>query len=74
MSDEEVVDNMVDYMLESIELKIVIYVMTLILYVGRKIKSMMTLNLWLVPLNKILDKNYTYRSLKQLMEKLSCIG
>ena len=65
---------MVDYMLESIELKIVIYVMTLILYVGRKIKSMMTLNLWLVPLNNILDKNYTYRSLKQLMEKLSCIG
>ena len=43
--------------------------MTLILYVGRNMKLMTTLNLCLMLLKKILDINYTYGSLKQLMEK-----
>ena len=41
------------------------YLMTLIISVGRNIKLMMTLNLCLVSLNKIIEINYTYGSLKQ---------
>ena len=45
------------------------YVMTLILAVGRNMKWMMTLNLYLMPLKKILEINYKYGSLKQPMAK-----
>ena len=45
------------------------YVMTLILAVVRNMKFMMTLNLCLIPLKKILEINYTYGSLKQPTKK-----
>ena len=50
--DEDVVDTMVDYMLESMEQKKLIYVMNLILSVGRNIKLIITLTLCLIPLGK----------------------
>ena len=50
------------------------YVMTLILDMGRNMKLIMTLNLCLIPLEKILEINYTYVSLKQPMAKKSCEG
>ena len=50
------------------------YVMTLILDVGSNMKLITTLNLCLMPLKKILDINYTYVSLKQPTEKISCGG
>ena len=43
--------------------------MTLILAVGSNMKLMMTLNLYLMPLKKILEINYTYGSLKQPTRK-----
>ena len=43
--------------------------MTLILDVGRSMKWMMTLNLCLIPLKKILEINYTYGYLTQPMAK-----
>ena len=43
--------------------------MTLILDMGRNMQCMMTLNLYLKPLKKIVDMNYTYGSLKQPMTK-----
>ena len=43
--------------------------MTLILAVGRNMKRMMTLNLCLIPYEKILEINYTYGFLKQPMAK-----
>ena len=49
--------------------KMVRYAMTLILAVGRNMKLMMTLNLCLIPLKKILDINYTYGFMKQPTEK-----
>ena len=49
--------------------KMVRYVMNLILAVGRNMKLTMTLNLCLMPLNKIIEINYTYGSLKQTTEK-----
>ena len=49
--------------------KMVRYVMTLNLSVGRNMKWMITLNLCLVPLKKILEIKYTYGSLKEQMEK-----
>ena len=49
--------------------KMVRYVMTLILAVGRNMKLMMTINLCIMPLNKIIDIKYTYGSLKQPTEK-----
>ena len=42
---------------------------TLILAVERSMKLMMTLNLCLINLKKILDINYTYGSLAQLIAK-----
>ena len=48
--------------------KMVRYVMTLILAVGGNMKLMMTLNICLMPLKKILDINYKYGSLKQPTE------
>ena len=45
------------------------YVMTMILAVGRKMKWVMTLNICMMPLNKILEINYTHGSLKQPTEK-----
>ena len=63
-----------DDMLDEMESKMVIYVMTLILAVGRNIKFMMTLNLCIIPLNKILEVNYSYGSMKQPTEKISCGG
>ena len=45
------------------------YVMTLIIAVGRNMKLMMTLDLCMIPLKKILDINYSYGSLKQPTEK-----
>ena len=44
------------------------YVIPLIVYVCRNMKLMITLNLYMIPLNKILDINYKYCSLKQPME------
>ena len=41
------------------------YAMTLILAVGRNMKLMMTLNICLIPIKKILDIHYTYGSRKQ---------
>ena len=46
-----------------------IYVMTLILDVGRNMKLMMKLNICLITLKEILDINYTCGSLKQPTEK-----
>ena len=43
--------------------------MNLILDVGRIMKWMIALNLCLIPLNKILQINYTYGSLTQQMAK-----
>ena len=54
-----------DYM--AMECNMVIYVMTLILSVGRNKKWIMTLNLCLIPLKKILEINYTYGSLNILL-------
>ena len=44
--------------------KMVIYVMTMILAMGRNIKWMMKLNLFMMPLEEILEINYTNGSLK----------
>ena len=46
------------------------YVMNLILAVGKNMELMITLNLCLIHLKKILEINYTYGSLKQPTEKL----
>ena len=54
--------------------KMVRYVMTLILSVGSNIKLMMTLNLCMMSLKKILEINYTYGSLKQPTEKYPLEG
>ena len=60
--DEEVVHTMGDDMLETMKLKMVRYVMTLILAVGRSMKLMMTLNLCMIPLKRISDINYIWIS------------
>ena len=49
--------------------KMVRFMMTLILAVGKSTKWMMILNLCLMTLNKILDINYTYGSMTQTMAK-----
>ena len=49
--------------------KMVRYAMTLILAMGSNIKLTMKLNLCLMPLNKILEINYTRGYLKQPTEK-----
>ena len=59
-------------MLEVMGLKMAIYVMTLILAVGRNMKWMMKLNLCLIPSDKILEINYTCGYLKQPTKKISC--
>ena len=74
MSYEGVVDTMGDDILDETEWKMVGYLMTLIIAVGRNIKLMMTINLYLMPLKKILDINYTYGSLKQPTKKIFCGG
>ena len=51
------------------EWKMVRYVMTLILFLGSKMKCMMTLNLCLMSLKKILEINYIYEYLKQKMAR-----
>ena len=43
----------------------VIHVMNLIIDIERNIKCILTLNLCLIPKNKIIEINYTYGSLKQ---------
>ena len=43
--------------------------MNLILSMGGIMKWMMTFNICLIPLWDILEKNYTYLSLAQIMEK-----
>ena len=48
--------------------KMVKYVMTLILAVGRNITLIMTLNIFLMTLKKILEINYTCGSLKKPTE------
>ena len=58
-----------DDMMDELELKMVRYVITLIIYLCRKMKWMITLNLCMITLNKILEINYKYGSLKQPMEK-----
>ena len=50
-------------------MKKVRYVMTLIIYVCRNMKLMITIILCMTPLHKILEINYTYGYLKQQMEK-----
>ena len=45
------------------------HVMTLILDVGRNIKWMVTIDLYMIPLKKILYINYTYGYLKQPVSK-----
>ena len=45
------------------------YVMTLIISVGSVMIWMMTLNLYMMPLNKIIEINYTYGSLKNQWHK-----
>ena len=67
MPDEDVVYTTGYDMLDSMELNILIYVMTLIISVGGNIKWMMTLTLFLVPLNKILKLKYIYGSMNQPM-------
>ena len=52
ITDEDVVSNMGDYMLEAMVPKMVRYVMTIILAVGGNMKLMMTLTLCLMPLQK----------------------
>ena len=59
MQYEEVVDSMGDDVLEEMEQKIVIYVMTLILPVGGSMKYIATLNIYLIHLNKRMYINYT---------------
>ena len=49
--------------------KMVRYVMTLIIAVGRNLKLIMALNLCMMPLNKIIDINCTHGSLKKSTEK-----
>ena len=46
-----------------------IHVMTMILAVGRNMKLMMTLNICMIPLKKILEIKYTYVYLKQPTKK-----
>ena len=43
----------------------ILYVITMIIFVWKNMKWMMTLNLYLISLKKILHINYTYVSLKQ---------
>ena len=50
--------------------KMVIYVMTLILSVGRNMKFMMTLDLCLITLKKIIEIKYTYGSLKKMAKNI----
>ena len=45
------------------------YVMTLILDVGRNMTLIMTLNIYLITLKKVLEINYTYGYLKRPTEK-----
>ena len=45
--------------------KMILYVITLIIDVGRNMKWIMKLNIYMMLWNKILDRNYTYGSLKQ---------
>ena len=54
--------------------KMLRYVMTLILSMGRNMKLVMTLNLCMMPLKKILEINYTYGSLKKPTEKYPVEG
>ena len=49
--------------------KMVRYVMNQIIDMGSNIKLIMTLNLFMIPLNKILETNYTYGSPKQQIAK-----
>ena len=47
--------------------------MTLILAVGKSMKWMITLNICMIPLKKILEINYTYGSLeKPLAKEIFC--
>ena len=63
MPYEDVFDTMRNDMLEEMEYKMLISVMTLILAVGKDVKWIMTLTLCLIPLNKILYINiYTWIS------------
>ena len=55
MSDEDVVDTMGVDIMEAMEQKKLIHVMTLILAVGRNMKWMTTLTHYLMTLNKIPD-------------------
>ena len=45
------------------------YAMNMILYVESNLKWVMTLNLYMITLNKILEINYTYVSLEKPMSK-----
>ena len=54
--------------------KMIIYLMTLILDVGSNMKWMMTLNLYMILLKIILEKNYTCVYLKQTMSNKKCWG
>ena len=67
MPDEDVVYTTGYDMLDSMELKMLIYVVTLIISVGGNMKWMMTLTLFLMPLNKILKIKYIYVSMNQPM-------
>ena len=54
--------------------KMIRCVITLILDVGSNIKWVMTLNLYMILLKIILEKNYTYFYLKQTMSNKKCWG
>ena len=51
--------------------KMVRYVMTMILDVGRNMKLMMQINLCMIPLKKKLEISYTYGYLKQTPKRTS---
>ena len=66
---KDVVDTMVDDMLEAMERKMAISVMTPILSVGRNMKLMITLTLCQMNLNKIPEIIYIYVSPNQQMSQ-----
>ena len=69
MTTGDVVDTMGYNILEPMYCKTVRYVMTLILYLGKNMKFMVTLTIYSIPLNKILRIIYIYGYLDQPMVK-----
>ena len=67
--EKDMVDTMGYDMLEVMGWKMVRYVMTLILDLGRNMKWMMTINICIVPLKKIIEINYKCEYIKRPMVK-----